>query len=140
MHYQFLPCGINGNYDNTGLSYMDRLGLHILYPEDNQVAEFVGTTVLRAKQKLRLQSAWEARGAVISFAARDFDWRLGGASVSAGSSLTKKMRTPGNYALEFTHRDFLGRRYSYQGVVRVLSRKAYSSQILGPLACRATLL
>src|SRR5262245_9909627 len=85
MHYQFLSCGINGNYDNNGLSVWDKLALHILYPEDARVAEFVGTTVVCASIPLRLHSAWKDQGANINYVANDFVWRLSGQTVSTTS-------------------------------------------------------
>jgi hypothetical protein len=54
MHYQFADCGINGNYDHPGLSTLDRVGMHILYPEAGFVAEYVGTTVVQSTQPVHL--------------------------------------------------------------------------------------
>jgi hypothetical protein len=56
MHYRFAPCGSNGNYDYTGLSRYDRLGLRILYPEANRHAEYVGATVRPAGSALQRAS------------------------------------------------------------------------------------
>lgn len=140
MHYQFLACGINGNYDRNGFSAADRLALHILYPEDQRVAEFVGTTVLRAGETLNLQSAWKARGANMSFVAQSFSWKLAGAAVGNSPDLNVNLATAGTRDLEYTHKDFLGRTYTYTGSVRVLSPAAFNSQIAGPVAAQLPIL
>jgi hypothetical protein len=119
-------CSPIGNYDHTGLSDWDKLGLHILYPEDNRVAEFVGTSVVRTTDTLKLQSAWKARGAKMDFVAKDFVWKLSGTAVSTTPDLNRMLRSAGSYVLQFSYKDFLGRDYSYQGVVRVLSPHEYN--------------
>jgi hypothetical protein len=134
MHYQFLQCGINGNYANTGLSDLDRLALHILYPEDNQVAEFVGTTVVRAGSKLNLQSAWMVRGANIGLAAKNFTWQMSGRIVGTGPRLRAKVVMPGDYEMRFSYEDILGRRYSYTGTVHALAPADYNNQVAASLA------
>jgi hypothetical protein len=134
MHYQFLSCGINGNYDDTGLSDWDRLALHILYPEDAHVAEFVGTTVIRRRDSVRLRSAWEARGAEINFVALDFSWRLDGWEASREPGANFYGAVPGTFTLDFTHRDFLDRSYSYTGTIRVLSDQDFNQEIAAPVS------
>ncbi len=139
MHYQYLACGINGNYGHVGLSALDQLSLHILYPEDNRVAEFVGTTVLRANTLLRLQPAWQVRGANLSFVAAAFVWQLDGVVVGSSGQLELDPGRPGVYALTLTHQDFLGRSYRYSGVVRVLEASEYTQTIVAPSAALAAL-
>jgi len=139
MNYQFLSCGINGNYAYTGLSDWDRLGVHILYPESVQVAEFVGTTVVRTTDPIVLNSAWGARGANLSFVASNFQWMISGNLVSSSSDLNTTLPA-GNYTLQFSHSDFLGRNYTYQGPIRVLTPEAYVQQIAAPIAARLPLL
>src|SRR5436305_3130174 len=112
MHYQFLACGINGNYDNTGLSELDRLALHILYPEDDLAAEFGGTTVVRVGEPLNLQSSWKARGANIDFVAKNFVWRIAGNTLSKSPTLTTIFQAPATRDIQLTYTDFLGRSYS----------------------------
>lgn len=140
MHYQFLSCGINGNYDNNGFSAWDKLALHILYPESIRTAEFIGSTVVRAGTTVVLSSAWKIRGANIDFVAKDFVWKLGGAVVSTSADLNTTMTTPQKVMLEFNHSDFLGRAYSYTGVVQVLPNKTYNEQIAAPVATQLPLL
>ncbi|GAB4280606.1 MAG: hypothetical protein Kow0092_36200 [Deferrisomatales bacterium] len=126
MHYQFLACGIHGNYSQAGFSAWDRLALHILYPEDVRVAEFVGRTVIEAGEALSLQSLWQAQGALVGSIAKDFRWRLDGVLVGTGPMLHHPIASPGTYTLEFSYSDNLkgipARSYLYRGPVRVLPR------------------
>jgi hypothetical protein len=133
MHYQFISCGINGNYDYTGLSTWDQLGVHILYPEDQQVAEFVGTTVIRSGDALSLESAWEFRGADIDTVASKFIWKLNNTTYSSSPELSKVISVPGTYQLKIDHKDFLGRSYSYSGPIRVLKSQDFIRQIAVPI-------
>lgn len=128
MHYKFADAGINGNYDHTGLSTWDKLALHILYPEANKAAEFVGRTVLRSGEHLQLQSAWLRRGANINYVANNFAWRINGIVMSNGPTLSVQLQNPGTYSMQFTYSDFLGRNYAYNGPVRVLSDAEYDAQ------------
>jgi hypothetical protein len=138
MHYKFVSCGINGNYDYTGLSAWDKLALHIMYPEDSLAAEYVGTMVIPQGSTLRLQSAWKARGANMSYAAHSFVWKLDAVTYSTTPDL---IATPGlgTYSLQLTHGDFLGRNYSGAGIVRVLDAETYNEQIAAPSAALAAL-
>ena len=123
MHYMFATCGINGNYDYTGLSDYDRLALRILYPEDNRHAEYVGATVRPAGSAVVLQSGWEARGANLAFVATTFEWVVNNTTQSsAGLSL---LLPPGNYPFQYSYTDFLGRSYSAGGTIRVLAVDEY---------------
>lgn len=128
MHYQDLSCDIPGNYDHSGLSSLDRLAVHILYPEANMAAEFVGKTVIQSGEILSLQSAWQWRGANIDFVAKNFQWRLNGDLVGSEPGLSIQLTTTGEYTLQFSHSDFLDRAYSYTGKVRVLSSADYTAQ------------
>jgi hypothetical protein len=139
MHYQFLACGINGNYDNTGLSEFDRLAVHILYPESVLVAEFVGTTVVRSTDAIALRSAWEARGANLAFVAGNFRWNIPGVLTRLSPDLNATLPV-GTYTLQFSHSDFLGRNYSYQGTLRVLSPATYDQQTAASIAALLPLL
>jgi hypothetical protein len=139
MHYKFQTsqghtCDTPGNYGHAGFTELDKLALHILYPEDNRVAEFVGTTVIRAGDTLRLQSAWKARGANMAFVAHSFAWKLNNVTYSTTPDLVIALSTPGEYTLEFSHSDFLGRTYTYTGQVRVLRPAEYDQQIVAPVA------
>jgi len=146
MHYQRLKATypdcdpeIPGNYGYSGLSAWDRLALHILYPEDRRVAEFVGTTVIHTGQTLNLQSAWKARGANMSFVAHSFVWKLNGVTYSTTPDLVVNNLSPGDYTLELTHFDFLNRDYAYSGRVRVLEPAAYTQLVASVAAANQVL-
>jgi hypothetical protein len=139
MHYQFLSCGINGNYDYNGLSVGDQLGVHILYPEDDRVAEFVGTTVIRTSDTLSLEAAWKFRGANIDVVASDFVWKLNSTTTSTTPELSKRINITGDYTLKLDYDDFLGRSYSYTGLVRVLTPQNYLRFIAAPIASQLPL-
>jgi hypothetical protein len=126
MHYKFAACGINGNYDNTGLSDMDRLGVHILYPEDVPVAEYIGTTVVQMGEPVNLVSAWQARGANMNYVASGFQWTVNGSILSTSSTLNLVLPAGVN-TFTFSHQDFLGRTYSYSGTITVLGPVDYDN-------------
>jgi hypothetical protein len=146
MHYIFAPaetpsCVQSGsNYSNEGFTAYDRLALHILYPEDTRVAEFVGATVIRTGDSLSLQSAWKARGANMNFVAKNLDWKLDGVTRSTAPDLAITLDRPGVYTLEFSYTDFLDRDYHYSGPVRVLDPADYDAQIAAPAAAQLPLL
>jgi hypothetical protein len=145
MHYVFETaaghtCDTPGNYAYTGLTEWDKLALHILYPEEVRVAEFVGTTVLRTGETLHLQSAWQARGANMPFVAKDFQWTVDGTTYSTGPQLWLALNEVKDYVLEFSHRDFLDRDYTYTGVVRVLDDDDFDEQIVAPVAASLPLI
>ncbi len=139
MHYKFTDAGINGNYDYTGLSDLDRLSIHILYPEDVPVAEFVGTTVVRSTGRIVLRSAWGVRGADLGFTATNFEWEVAGTVRSTGPVLDVQL-PEGTYGFRFAHSDFLGRAYSYTGIIRVLNPTAYAAQAAAVAAAQLPLL
>jgi hypothetical protein len=146
MHYVFTPaetpsCVQSGsNYSNDGLTTYDKLALHILYPEDIRVAEFVGRTIIRTGETLNLTSAWKARGANMNFVASNYDWKLNGATSSSTPDLSVTLTRPGEYTLQFSYADFLGRTYSYTGPVRVLDAADYEARIVAPVAAQLPLL
>lgn len=126
MHYMFASCGIKGNYDYTGLSTWDRLGVHILYPEDGNPAEYVGTIVVRTTESVHLTSAWKIRGANLDFAASNFEWIVDSAVASTSPDFVNTLPA-GDHPFRFTHRDFLGRSYTYQGTINIMSPAAYNT-------------
>lgn len=141
MHYQFPSCGINGNYDNTGLSDWDRLALHILYPEDNHVAEYVGTTVVRTTDMVRLRSAWKMLGANINIVAKDFKWRINNKRVSNTPDLKVNLTEPGKYTFQYSYRGTLGRpvSYTYKGKITVLTPETYDQRMASFVAAQLPL-
>src|SRR5262249_49317239 len=126
MHYMFATCGINGNYDYTGLSTWDRLGVHVLYPEDGNPAEYVGTIVVRTTESLHLTSAWKVRGVNLDFATSTFQWIVDGNVASTNPDLVETLPA-GDHPFQFSHHDFLGRNYSYQGTIHVMPPTAYDT-------------
>jgi hypothetical protein len=137
MHYSFPSCTIDGNYGRSGLSALDRLSLHILYPEAVRVAEVSGATVLPSNRPLSLQSTWEVRGAFMSFVAKGgFRWSLNGQQVGTGTSLQRPLAT-GAHVLEVQHDDFLNRTYRFAWTLHVLNPQAYARRVVAPLATRA---
>ena len=139
MHYKFTDPGINGNYDYTGLSDLERLSVHILYPEDVPVAEFIGTTVVSSAERIVLRSAWGVRGADLGFTTSNFAWEVAGAVLSTGPILNVQL-PEGTHNFRFAHRDFLGRTYSYTGIIRVLHPTAYTTQAAAVSAAQLPLL
>jgi hypothetical protein len=135
MHYTWteLQAIAPGNYANTGLSAYDRLALHILYPEDAKVAELIGKRVLRTGETLSLVSGWQTGGVVMPNVASNFAWKLNGTTIGTGTSVTKAMTTAGTFPLVLTHDDFLGRKYTYTGEVRVLTPADFTKKVLGAL-------
>lgn len=129
MNYQFLSCGINGNYGHSGLSAWDRLAIHILYPEPNPIAELRGNLVVRAGTPLNLLSAWQSRGALIFNVASNFQWRINGGLVGSNPALSWTTNTPGTYNLQYSYNDSLvtvpARNYVFNTTLRVLSATDY---------------
>jgi hypothetical protein len=121
MNYQFLTCGINGNYGNSGLSYYDQLGIHMMYPPNGYPAEFAGQTTIKSGATLSLSAAWKAAGANMAFVAKNFVWKVDGATLSTSANLSVGGLSVGTHTLSFEYDDFLNRHYSSSGTVRVLS-------------------
>ena len=122
-----------GNYANTGLSDYDRLALHILYPETARVAELLGRRVLRTGETLSLVAQWEAAGADMAHVAKNFAWKLDGATASSTTHLTRVMPSVGTFRLDLTYSDFLNRNYTYTGEVHVLTPNDYARRIAAPV-------
>lgn len=104
------------------------------------MAEFVGKTVIRTSEVLSVESAWKFRGANIDMVASGFVWQLNSRTVSTTPELTNRISASGNYTLTLNYTDFLGRRYSYTGFVRVLRPQDYTNLIAAPVAAQIPLL
>ena len=139
MHYQFLSCSIHGNYANNGLSHYDQLALHILYPEDIRVAELVGDLVVKSGERLSLTSLWKNQGAFINKVAKNFNWKINEKILSQHPELNVQLKN-GTYSLRFSFQDFLGRDYSYQTIIKVLTPNEFVGQVSSPVANGALLL
>lgn len=135
MNYQNLSCGIDGNYGHHGLSAWDRLGLHILYPQNARVAEATGTRVASTLGTFRFRSTWAARGALLpAVLSGSLDWRVDGVPVGSAASI-EFSRSLGPHTLTLGYRDFLGRDFFYQTPLRSLSPAEYA----GTMAALVTL-
>jgi hypothetical protein len=137
MHYRFPACGSNGNYDHTGLSQSDRVGLRILYPEANRRAEYVGATLRPAGSPVVLRSGWAARGANLAFAARNFRWVVNQATYTSPD--VSVLLAPGSYPFQYSYTDFLGRSYSTAGTIKVVPAREYQRLIAATRAAQLPL-
>ncbi len=133
MHYEFLSCSIAGNYGDSGLSAWDKLAVHILYPENELHAEYDGTLVIPQGKTLQLTHGWQSRGANMSFVAPITRWYFNN-SVITNTQLTVAGLAPGEYPLSLWYQDFLGRWYSHQTTVRVLTSASFKGSIAGAVA------
>jgi hypothetical protein len=140
MHYQFLSCHINGNYDNTGLSAWDQLAIQIMYPETQRVADIAGDTVVKLPGALTLESAWQWAGANMDFVAHNYNWKLGGKTISTAPALIAHLPAAGDYALQFSYTDFLGRTYSYTDTVHALDSAQHLEQSAATVAATGSLM
>jgi hypothetical protein len=139
MHYSgSAACNLIGNYGRNGFSEKDKLALHILYPPDVRVAEFVGDTVVREGENLWLVFAWRRRGALVANVARNFEWKIDGKVVAQTPDLDRKVDV-GVHTLEYRYFDFLDRDYTYKGTVRVLPKDGFTNTIAAPIAARGVL-
>lgn len=133
MHYQFLSCGVNGNYANTGLSVWDRLSARILYPEAGFPAQIVGRKTLVTGETANLKFGWRVEGAYMPFVATAVQWRVDGVLVSSAVDLLRVFNSPGSFTVTLRVTDFLGRQHNGSALVRVLS-PAQMAGVYGTLA------
>jgi hypothetical protein len=138
MMYVDSSCDIHGNYAHTGLSGLDRLSLHIFYPEDARVAEYLGTTTIKVNQTLRLRSLLAARGARMDRVVSKLKWSIGGI-VGTTPTFETSWSTPGTRSGTLEYDDFVGRHFSVPITVRVVTPADFaraagaSSAAQGPL-------
>lgn len=143
MHYTFdSPCSTPGNYSHGGLSDLDRLGLHVLYPEDERVAEYSGRTIVREGETIELLNDLKARGGIVTGnlpVALNFRWRRNGIVVSGDADLTDlSAGTAGTVFLIYSYSDFLDRQFSASFSVRVLTASDFRKKI-APVPAQALL-
>jgi Astacin (Peptidase family M12A) len=145
MHYWWsaatIPnCQHTGtNYSQAGLTGYDKLAVHIMYPEDVRTVEFYGDTVIRTGETLQLVSAWQTQGANMGFVASNWQWWVDGVLRSTSSSLSLAGLGAGAHTLSASHDDFLGRHYTFNGMVRVLSPGTYNQLVSATNAAQLVL-
>lgn len=132
MNYVIAACGTTGNYDFTGFSAYDRLALRILYPETNRVAELSGVRVIMTGQSLNLGNLWKYLGAMVDAGsysvAKGFSWTVAGSQHATTPDLSTSV-SEGVHSLVYTYQDFLGRSYSFQTLIEVLSPAKYRQRM-----------
>lgn len=149
MHYTWdgtLPAPPNlcpdvlGNWDNDGPSPLDKLSLRLLYPEDGRPAPIVGTSVVHTGASLHLRLGWAAEGAYIPYVAPTIQWRISGILVgSAADYIATQPATPGEYDIQLTVVDFLGRTHVGWRRVKVVD-DAGMAHLVGAAAIAGDLL
>ena len=122
MHYQFLSCGVDGNYGHSGLSWFDRLSVRMLYPEVGNAAQIVGRKVIDAGDTAHLQFGWRYEGAYMPFVVQNMQWRVDGTLVSTATDFDYPFGSPGKYTVALQVTDFLGRQHAGSSTLRVLPR------------------
>ncbi len=85
--------------------------------------------MLRTGETLNLVAQWEAAGADIPHVAKNFAWKLDGATASSGTKVSKTMPLAGTFKLDLTYSDLLDRNYAYTGEVRVLTPQDFAKRI-----------
>lgn len=140
MHYKFSQCGVNGNYDDTGLSTYDKLALRILYPEDGRPMPIVGKSVVLTNELFTLRTGWGAAGAVMPFVAPGVTWFVDGIVAGAAPTLVSAQSTAGEYLVQVTVVDFLGRVHSGSRKLLVLTPSQMQARVAGALAATDFLL
>jgi hypothetical protein len=132
MNYKNDACGHIGNYGFTGYSEKDRLALRILFPEDNRIAESNGVRVVKTGESLQLYNRWKSLGAMIDDTAypvaSQFVWTIDGIQEAVTPDFDASL-SEGMHNLEYTYQDFLGRTYSSQSKVEVLSPEKFNQRM-----------
>lgn len=111
------------------LTPYDRLS--VMHYTWNELKDFalLGRRVLRTGETLDLVSQWEAAGANMAKAAKNFSWKLDGATVSSTTRLQRVMPAAGTFRLDLNHADLRDRGYTYTGEVRVLTPADFAKKI-----------
>jgi hypothetical protein len=135
-------CNIGNDNGSTGLSTYDRLTLRILYPHRKKVAEYVGTTVIAAGERLRLRNEWGTLGALTANVIRSPQWILkrGSATVTAqsGVDFDFAIQAAGEYSLSYAFKDMRGHSYANTIAVKVMAPAAIKT-LPGVIAAQAPL-
>jgi len=104
-----------------------------MYPHDKKVAEYVGATVVRTSERIRLRNEWGTLGALTANVLKGPQWvlRRGTASVATqnGADLDLASPVPGDYTLTYSFRDFKDRAFSATIPLRVLAPADFTKTI-----------
>lgn len=137
MHYQFLRCGVDGNYGRSGFSPKDVLGLRILYPTFNggmaMPAEVVGTTVLAPVRTLNLSSGWREAGVNMEGFTKNHVWTFNGVEFSRAPWVEVRRSLQGTFEVSYSYSDRFDRKYFSKFRVRYLSAEEFETNIVGPV-------
>jgi hypothetical protein len=143
MNYTIPGCpGYVGNHSNAGLGDLEKISLHFMYPENQRVAEFLGTTVITTGETTVLRGLWEVRGAAFTVhqMITNYVWLEQGAVLSTTSSLTLSYPKPGPHNLTLFYVDYLGRTYAFNFTVRVVTPGDFAKTIAGQMAAWSPML
>jgi hypothetical protein len=109
MHYANHDCGVDGNYGTEGLSSLDQMAFHILYPEPQPIAEISGRFVVPHDQPQIYDVMWLRRGASLSVLKR-VEWYVDG-TLRATANSGKLAFIAGTHSLRLRYVDVLDRTY-----------------------------
>jgi hypothetical protein len=93
------------------------------------VASYIGKTVIRTTEPLALRLAWEVNAREGEEAPTDTVWKLDGRVVSTSPGLLTSLPAAGDYVLELSYRDGLGRIYTTMVTVRAMEPVAYDAML-----------
>lgn len=123
MNYTVATCpNYVGNYGPTGLSDLEKLSLHFMYPEDQLVAEYEGATVAALGTPVTLVGQWEFRGAsrggfrMIT----SYQWSEGSTILGNGAAVTVATPMLGTRQLVLRYTDQWNRLYEAPIEIRVV--------------------
>lgn len=150
MHYEIDkvvdPTGVTSNCNlpggdtfKTGPTFFDQLGMRIMYPHASHVAEYIGPTVIRAGNILRLRNYYGYWGAKLDQALKSAQWSYQNTSDNGATSgtvaspdWTQKLDKAGVYLVQYRYVDFMDRAFQTQFVVRVLSPADWNAMTASP--------
>ena len=144
MHYQFPKCEIDGNYGRRGLSVMDQLSIHMLYPVFPEgrahFAEIAGTTVVVPDQLLELRNSWLDTGADLAAFTKDHVWTINKKVVSRSPFFRLAPPFRGTIRATYSFRDRFDRPYIVDFPVQVLEHSTFRETIAAPVGALSVLM
>ncbi|MBM4187981.1 MAG: hypothetical protein FJ206_11805 [Gemmatimonadetes bacterium] len=140
MNYTIPACpNYVGNYGHTGLSALEKLSLHFMYPEDRLVAEYEGTTVVAQGTPVSLVGQWEFRGASRSGfrMITSYQWLEGSTVLGTGAAVSIATPALGTRQLTLRYTDQWNRLYQAPVEIRVVPaaalRATHAERLVGSL-------